>query len=87
MAEPEADSYECVIRSMYFIFWDPYFPIMKLILRAETYEDDKEGSWMSEEDKSRNWAKFLPKIYEKSIGVPQLLQLHEILVFKPNLSL
>lgn len=72
---------------MYFIFWDPYFPIMKLILRVETDEDDKEGSWMSEEDKSKNWAMFLPRIYEKSKGVPQLLQLHEILAFKPNLSL
>ncbi len=87
MAEPETDSYECVIRSMYLIFWDPYFPIMKLILTVETYEDAKEGSSMSEEDKSRNLAMLLPIMSEKSEGVPQLLQLQEILAFNPNLSL
>jgi hypothetical protein len=60
---------------------------MKLILTVETYEDAKEGSSMSEEDKSRNLAMLLPIMSEKSEGVPQLLQLQEILAFNPNLSL
>lgn len=81
-----SDSYEYVILSINFTLCEPYFPTTKFILRVVIAESVIEGIWISFPVTSRYLGIFLPMRSENSKGVPQLLHLHEILVFSPNLN-
>ena len=81
-----SDSYEYVILSINLTFWEPYFPIIKFILKVVIAESVTEGSWMSFPMTSRYLGIFLPRMSENSKGVPQLLHLQEIFVLSPNLK-
>lgn len=76
-----------VILSIYLIFCDPYFPTIKFIFNAVIVESFTEGIVKLFSAILKNCGIVLPMISLNNKGVPQLLQMQDILVFCPNLKL
>jgi hypothetical protein len=77
---------EYVTLSMYFMFCEPYLPIIKFIL-IKVGEPEIEGKVRSEEESERYLGTDLPKIYEKSKGIEVDDDLQVIFKLCPNLKL
>lgn len=82
------DSELYVIRSMYFTFCDPYFPMMKFSFNVVRVGSLTEGMVRVGEEMLENWEIGWPMSWVNNRGVaPQLLHMHVILVFCPNRKL